>query len=140
MGFDRSGSRGRGHEFRSDRVRDRLFENPIDLRLVGLIERPAADVSGRLQLAGMARAPQSRGDTLVEHPADCQVNDALAEALLGKPVQPLHGGKILPKPRLLEFRIAATKIVAAESRIRPHPTGEETSAEGAIAKSRDLVP
>jgi hypothetical protein len=29
---------------------------------------------------------------LVEHPADRQVNDALAEPFLREPIEPLHGG------------------------------------------------
>jgi hypothetical protein len=36
----------------------------------------------------MPRAPKRSGDAFIEHPADSEMNDALAEAFPGKPVQP----------------------------------------------------
>jgi len=79
--------------------------------------------SGWPQLIRTPRAPQRRGNTLIEHPANRQVNNALAETLPGEPIQPLHGGHILCEPRLAEFRIAAPKIVAIEDRVRRHASG-----------------
>jgi len=52
----------------------------------------------------MTRAPQRRRDALIEHPADRQLNDALAEAFPGKLAEPLHGGEILRETRREELR------------------------------------
>src|SRR5262245_40622755 len=87
----------------------------------------------------MARAPQRRGDALIEHPANRQMDDALVEPLLGKLIKPCHGSQILPEARLLKLRISAAKVVAFEFAVRPHPPGQETAAECAVAKGRDLV-
>src|ERR1700719_1824247 len=48
----------RRHEFRPDRIGDRLAQDPIDLGLGGRIEPPARHPVDRLQLIGMTRAPQ----------------------------------------------------------------------------------
>src|SRR5713226_7213435 len=117
-------ARRRRHEFRADRIGYRFAQDPIDLGLGGRIERPAADLVDRLQLTGMARAPQRRGDPLVQHPTDRQVDAPLAEALLREAIEPIHGGKILREAWLLEFWVRAAQVVAVEFGIRPHPAGE----------------
>src|ERR1700704_4808806 len=57
------------HEFRPDRIGDRFAQDPINLGLGRPIERPAGDLVDRPQLIGTTRAPQRRGDALIEHPA-----------------------------------------------------------------------
>src|SRR5580658_6390422 len=116
-------ARRRRHELRADRIGDRFAQDPIDLSFGRGIEPPASHLVDRLQLIGMARAPQRRGDTLIEHPADSQLNNVLAETLLSELVEPLHRRKILPEPRLLELWISAPQIVAGESRIGTHSSG-----------------
>src|SRR5580700_810570 len=113
-------ARWRSHELRANRIGDRLLQDPIDLGLGGDIEPPARYPVDRLQLIGMTRAPQRRGNTLVEHPTDRHLNDALAETVLGEPIEPLHGGQILRKPGLEELRVTASQIVAIENGIWPH--------------------
>jgi hypothetical protein len=112
----------RGHEFRTDRIGDGFAQDPVDFGLGRRIERPAGHLVNRLQLIGMTRAPQRRGDALVEHPTDRKVNYALAETLR-EPIEPLHGGHVLREPRLEELRVGAPQIVAIESRVRSHSTG-----------------
>ena len=88
----------------------------------------------------MARAPQRRGHPLIEHPAHREVNDALAEAFAGKPIETLDGGEILGEARLLELRIARRRSSPSNvvsGRISP---GQEPPAERAIAEGRDAVP
>src|SRR6202011_5281339 len=87
----RDAARRRCHEFRPDWIGDRFAQDPVDLSLDGRIKPPAGQLVDRLQLVGMTRAPQRRCYTLIEHPADRQVNDALAEALLSEPIEPFHG-------------------------------------------------
>src|SRR5215472_13233767 len=116
-----------------------LIVAAIDLRLGGRIEVPAAHLINRIQLTGMACAPQRRGDALIEHPANRQMDHSLVEALLGELIEPRHGSEILAEPRPLKFRIAAAKVVALEFAVRPHPSGQEAAAECAIAKGRDSV-
>src|ERR1700681_2434258 len=121
-------ARRRGHEFRADRIGDRLPQDPVDLRLGGRIEPPARHFVDRLKLTRVTGAPQRGGDTLVEHPTDRELNHALAEALLSEPIESLHGGKILSKTGREELRVGAAKIVAAENGIRPHASGKKASA------------
>jgi hypothetical protein len=83
--------------------------------LMGRIKPPARHLVDWLQLVGMTCAPQRRGDPLIEHPADRQVNDVLAETFLGETIEPLHGGEILTKSRLLEFRVRAAQVIAVEN-------------------------
>src|SRR5271163_1221232 len=90
--------RRRRHEFRADRIGDRFAQNPIDLSLGRGIEPPASHLVDRLQLTGMTRAPQRRGYTLIEHPADGELDNVLAEALLSELVEPLHRREILREP------------------------------------------
>src|SRR5277367_5802493 len=90
-------ARRRGHEFRADRIGDGFAQDPIDLSLGRGIEPPASHLVDRFQLTGMTRPPKRRGDTLIEHPADCQFNDVLAETLLSELVEPSHRRKILPE-------------------------------------------
>src|SRR5229473_2270747 len=132
-------ARRRSHEFGADRIGDGCAQDALDLRLGGRIERPPAHLVDRLQLVGAARAPQRGADPLIQHPADRQVDDPLAEPSLRKAIEPFHGGQILRKARRLEFWIRAPQIVALEFAILPHPAGEETAAQRAIAQSRDLV-
>jgi len=80
----------RGHELRADRIGDGLAQDPVDLGLGGGIERPANHLVDRLQLIGMTRPPQCRGDALVEHPPHRQMNSAFAEALR-KAIEPVDG-------------------------------------------------
>jgi hypothetical protein len=82
----RSCARG-SHELRTDRLADRRAQDAIDFCLGRRIERPPADLVDRLQLAGMASSPKPRGDALVKHPADRQMDDPLAEALLREPIE-----------------------------------------------------
>src|SRR6058998_1809702 len=79
-------SRGR-HEFRTDRVGDQIAKDPIDLGPRRVVQGPAADSIDRPELLRTPRAPESYRDALIEHPANCQVNDALAVALAGEPVE-----------------------------------------------------
>jgi len=88
----------RCHEFWANRVADQFLEDPIDLRFGGSIERPAGHTVHGLQLIGMARAPQCRGDSLIEHPANRQMNDTFIKAFPCKLIESLHGGKILREP------------------------------------------
>ena len=103
------------------------------------IEPPARHLIDRLQLAGMARAPKRGRDALIEHPADRQLNNMFAEAVLRQLIEPLHGGKILGEPRRLELRVGAAQIVTIECSIWPHPPRQQAPAERAIAERRDLV-
>src|SRR6516225_11776450 len=91
----RDAARWRRHEFGADRIADRCGEDVIDLRLGGHIEVPAAHLVNRIQLAGVTRAPQRRGDALTEHPANRQMDHSLVEALLGELIEPRHGSEIL---------------------------------------------
>ena len=68
MEMARSGPSWRCHEFRPDRIPDQIAQDPIDFGLGVLIERPATHLVYRLELVGMARTPQRRGDALIEHP------------------------------------------------------------------------
>src|SRR5262245_39168183 len=114
-------------------------EDAIDLRLGGRIEVPAAHLINWIQLAGVACAPQRRGDALIEHPANRQMDHPFVEALLSELVEPRHGSEILSKPRLLKFRIGAAKVIALKFAVRPHPSRQEAAAECAVAKGRDPV-
>src|SRR5271167_2019449 len=87
----------------------------------------------------MTRAPQCRGDALVEHPTHRQVNDALAEALLGEPVELSDGGHILSKSRLDEFRVSAPEIVTIEHCAWLHSSGQQPTAQRSISEHRNLV-
>ena len=88
---------------------------------------------------GVACAPQRRGDALIEHPANRQMDHSLVEALLGELIEPRHGSEILPEAWLLKFRIGAAKVVALEFAVQPHPSGQEAAAECAVAEGRDAV-
>src|SRR5262245_48440637 len=135
----RDAPRRRRHEFRTDRVGDRLGEDAIDLGLVGRVEGPAAHRVHRLQLAGMASSPEARRDSLVEHPAQREMDHPLAEALLCEPVEPLHRREVLREPRLPELGISATQVVATELRARPHAPGQEAAAESAVSQHGNPV-
>src|SRR5262249_57756979 len=112
-----------GKESGADRTADGRGGDAIDLRLGRRIEAPAAHLVNRLQLAGVARAPQRGGDALIEHPANRQMDHSLVEALPGELIEPLNSSEIVPEAWLLKFRIGAAKIVAAEFAVRPHPSG-----------------
>src|SRR5215510_10937255 len=100
---------------------------------------PAAHLINRIQLAGAACAPQRRGDALIEHPANRQMDHSLVEALLGELIEPRHGSEILPEAWPLKFRIGAAKVVALELAVQPHPSRQEAAAECAVVIGRDLV-
>jgi len=93
----RDAPRRRRHEFGADRIADRCGEDAVDLRLGGRIEVPAAHLINRIQLAGMACAPQRRGDALIEHPANRQMDHSLVEALPGELIELSHASEIPPK-------------------------------------------
>jgi hypothetical protein len=98
---------------------------PTGKRRLGTARRvksPASDLVDRLDLGGAPRAPERYADALVEHPTHSEMEDPLAKPRMRQLVQPIHGREILVKPRLLEFRVRAAKIVALECRVRPHPT------------------
>src|SRR5712671_1035129 len=107
MDMARLGPSWRRHEFRSNGIADQVAQDPINFRLGGRIEGPATHLVHRLKLTGMASTPQRRGDALIEHPADREMNDVLAEPFLGEPVEPSHGGEVLRELRLLELWIGA---------------------------------
>src|ERR1035437_846433 len=86
----------------------------------------------------MTGSPQCRGDALVEHPADRQVNNALAETLFD-PIELAHGGQILCEPGLAEFRVGAPQIVTIEYRIRPHSSGQQPSTQRSISQHRNSI-
>jgi len=116
----RDAARRRCHEFRPDGIADGRLENAIDLRLRRCVEPPAAYTVDRLQLTRVACAPQRGRDSLIQHPADRQVDDAPSELLLREFVELLYGRQILRETRLPEFRIAAAKVVTFEPlRMRP---------------------
>ena len=81
-----------------DRIAYSFTQDLIDLRLCRGINPPASYFINRQQLFGMTRAPQRRGDALVKHPADRQVDNAPAEASPRQLIDFLHGGQILGKP------------------------------------------
>jgi hypothetical protein len=114
------------------------MQDQVDLRLGRSIERPASHLVDRPQLMGMTRPPQCRRDALVEHPPHRQMNNALAEALR-EAIEPVHGGQILYEPGPDELWVVTPQIVAIENRIRPHPAGQEASAQRAISKHRDFI-
>src|ERR1700674_3612061 len=87
----------------------------------------------------MARAPEGCGDALVEHPADRQMNDALAETLLRQPVELLHGSHILSEPGLDELRVTAPEVVASKNRAGLDASGQQASAQRAISECRTFV-
>jgi hypothetical protein len=120
-------ARRRRHEFRADWIGDGFTQNPIYLGLGGGIERPANHSVNWLQLIRMTRPPQCCCDSLVEHPANRQVNSALAEALR-KAIELGHGGEVLCEPMFLELRVSAPQIVAAKNRIRLHASRQEAPA------------
>ena len=79
---------GRRHEFRADRILDRLLQNPVDLRHRRTVDAPAHDVGDRRELIGAACAPQGDiGVTAIEYPACREMNHPLAEALPRELVQ-----------------------------------------------------
>src|ERR1700686_4165838 len=121
-------ARRRGHKFRADRIGDRFAQDPIDLSLGRGVEPPASHLADRFELTGMTRAPQRRGYTLIENPADGELNNVLAEALLSELIEPLHRREILRESGLLELWVSAPQIVAGESRIGSHSSGQKTSA------------
>src|SRR5207248_9398863 len=100
---------------------------------------PAAHLVNWNELVRVARTPECGGNAGIERPADRQVDDPLAKALLRQAIQPFHGSKVLREARLLEFRIGAAQVVAVERAVRPHASGEETAAERAISEGRNLV-
>src|ERR1700678_443157 len=107
------------HEFRADRIGNRLSQDAINLRLAGRIEPPPAHLVYRLELSRVARPPQRRADSLIQHPTDRELDDSLAEALLRQAIKRVHGGEILREAGLLKFRVRAAQIVAWEYGIRP---------------------
>src|SRR5258706_10286961 len=88
----------------------------------------------------MTGTPKRSGDALVEHPADREMNDTLAEAFPGKLVEPLNSSQVLREAWRLEFRISAAQIVAFKYGIRPHASGKQAPAQRAITERRDGVP
>src|SRR5450631_808804 len=116
-------TRRRSHEFWPDWIADCFTQNSIDFCQSGCIEVPTRHFVNRPQLIGVTRAPQRRCDALIEHPADSQVNDALAKALLSESIEFLHSGQILSEPGFDEFRICASQIVAAKNGIDLHSSG-----------------
>src|SRR4029077_13847928 len=98
-------ARRRSHEFRANRIGDGFAQDPIDLGLGCDIEPPARHRVDGLQLARMPRAPQRRGDALIEHPAHGKLNDVLAETFLSELVELLHRRQGLRKPGLSELWI-----------------------------------
>src|SRR5215470_10583730 len=129
----------RRHEFRADRVADAVGKDAVDLGPGRRIEPPPADLVHRLQLARVASPPERRGNALVEHPADGEVDDSLVEAPSGKVIEPLHGSKVLAEAWLLEFGIGAAKIVAVERTAGCHAAGQKAAAKRAISERRDFV-
>src|ERR1700757_1722692 len=132
-------ARSRRHEFRADWIGNRFAQNPMDLISGGGIQPPAGNLADWLQLRWMTGPPQCHRDSLVEHPADRQMNDAFAETSQGELIEALHRVEILREPRLEKFGVAETQIVAVERRKRLHPPGQQAAAQGAVAQCRDLV-
>ena len=67
-------------------------------------DQPMTSRNG-LDLIGPARAPERDCAALVENPAHCEREHALAVALAREPVERIDGGQILAQARLLELRI-----------------------------------
>src|SRR6188472_1953177 len=100
---------------------------------------PAHHFTDRIELVGAPCAPQRRCDALIEHPPHGKVEHAARISLLSELIELLHGVEILPKARLLEFRVVQAEIIAGELRIGPHAARQKPSAQRAIAESRDAV-
>src|SRR4029079_14351862 len=129
----------RSHELRADGTGNRVSQDAVDLRLVGSIERPTGYFGCRPQLVGITGAPQRRGDTLVECPANGQVDDSFSKTVLGQLIQAVHGGEILSKAGLLKLRVGPSQVVASEDRVGSHSSRQQPTAEGPIAERRGAV-
>jgi len=83
---------------------DALGHDAVDLRQRGGIEFPAHDLGDRIELIGVAGAPERDAERLlVEHPAHRQMQDALAVILAGEGVEPRDRIEILLEAQGLEL-------------------------------------
>src|SRR3984957_4423337 len=66
------------------------------------------------------------------------MDDAPSKIDLREAIEPLNRLQILRKSRRLELGIVLSKIIARKLRLRRHPAGEETPAQGAIGEGDDV--
>src|ERR1700722_10765185 len=135
----RDAARRRRHEFGTNRIGYGFAQDPIDLGLGRGVERPAGDIVDGPQLIRTPRAPQRRGNALIEHPTNRQVNNALVETLPCKLIKLLHGGHILYEPRLHKFWVSTPQVVAIEDRTRLHSSGQQAAAQRSISECRYFI-
>src|ERR1700722_18637335 len=134
-----SGTLRRGHELRTDGIKDRRVHDAFDLLPVRTSQRPARDTQRGLELIRAAAAPQRDADALVEHPTHRQLNHMPAEAALSELIELPHGLEILRKTRRLKFRIDVPQIVTLERGVGSHATAEQASTQGAITERHDAI-
>src|SRR5437879_4092065 len=128
------------HELGSDGIRHGFAQDAINFRPGRGIQRPAGDVLRLVQLIGPARAPQRDAHSLIEHPADGQVNHAPLELLPGELVELLHGREVLREAGRLELRVHSSQIIALEFGIDAHPAAQQSAAQRSISERCDAVP
>jgi hypothetical protein len=107
---------GGRHELRSDRIGDRVCKDALDLVHRSGVDAPAHGLTDGRKLIGPTRSPQ--GDICVaaiEHPANREMDDPLAVVVVGKAIERLDRGEILPKARRLKFRVVPAQVVAGEA-------------------------
>src|SRR3989442_2561970 len=107
----------RSHEFRADRVRDRLRQDAIDGRARVVVETPTEHILDRRELIGPPGAPERDRRPLIQDPANRQRQDVLAVALAGQAIERGDRVEILPVPSRLELRIRQAKVIAGEPRV-----------------------
>src|ERR1700751_3033985 len=111
----------RCHEFRTDRILYRVGQDAIDLRHAYAVNVPAEHVRYWSELLGPPCAPERDIHFVaIEHPANREMNHALAESLLREAVELLDGRKVLLKSRILEFRSPLAQIVAGKAACGGH--------------------
>jgi hypothetical protein len=120
----RSDPIGRRHEFRTNRIPDRLLQNAVDIGHRSAVDMPAGDAGGRRELIGAARAPQCDIPfAAIEYPSHGEMNHAPAVMFLREPVQSLDRGKVLFEARRDKFRIVFAQVVAGEAARSGHAAG-----------------
>src|SRR5712671_1800799 len=90
-------------------------DDPVDLPHRIEAQCPSHHLLDRIELCGMARAPQSGGDArLVERPSQRQMDHAPAEIVAREAIELAQGAQVARVARRLEFWIAAAKVTLVE--------------------------
>src|SRR5262249_23985087 len=106
---------GRRHELGADGITDAVRHYATDFRQSSRVELPAHDIGHPIELARMPRSPQGGAERLmVEHPADCEMEDALTVGLPRKGIELLRGLQILLQAGRLKLGVDAAQIIACE--------------------------